>query len=94
MVGGKHVIDELPGGILPAVAHRVRPGSLSIERQRLQQRSLEIEAQHAGTSGSVMTSFGPLTGKPATGSPLAKASSSTRPKVSVRLGNTKTSAEA
>jgi hypothetical protein len=41
-----------------------------------------------------MTSSGPGTGNAATGSPLASASSSTRPNVSVRLGNTKTSADA
>jgi hypothetical protein len=41
-----------------------------------------------------MTSRGAAAGKAATGKPLASASSSTRPKVSVRLGNTKTSAAA
>src|SRR6478609_6636246 len=40
------------------------------------------------------TSFGPVTGKAATGTPLASASSCTTPNVSVRLGNTKTSAAA
>ena len=40
------------------------------------------------------TSFGPVTGKAATGTPLASASSCTMPKVSVRLGKTNTSAEA
>ena len=41
-----------------------------------------------------MTSRGPLTGNAAIGKPLASASSSTRPKVSVLLGKTKTSAAA
>ena len=40
------------------------------------------------------TSFGPVTGKAATGTPLASASSCTTPNVSVRLGKTKTSAAA
>ena len=38
-----------------------------------------------------MTSTGPGTGKAATGSPDASASTMTLPKVSVRLGNTNTS---
>ena len=42
--------------------------------------------------GSFTTSIGPRTGKAATGVPQAIASSRTSPKVSVRLGNTKTSA--
>ena len=41
-----------------------------------------------------MTSFGPVTGNAATGVPQANASSCTTPNVSVRLGNTKTSAAA
>jgi len=41
-----------------------------------------------------ITSFGPVTGKAATGTPQASASSWTTPNVSVRLGNTNTSAEA
>ena len=41
-----------------------------------------------------MTSFGPVTGKAATGTPQASASSCTTPNVSVLLGNTKTSAAA
>ena len=41
-----------------------------------------------------MTSFGPVTGNAATGVPQASASSCTTPNVSVRLGNTKTSAAA
>ena len=41
-----------------------------------------------------MTSFGPVTGKAAIGTPLASASSCTTPNVSVRLGNTNTSAAA
>ena len=41
---------------------------------------------------SPITSSGPVTGKAATGTPQANASSMTSPKVSVRLGNTKTSA--
>ena len=43
---------------------------------------------------SPMTSRGPVTGYAATGSPQAMASSNTRPKVSVLLGNTNTSAAA
>src|SRR5450631_924968 len=48
----------------------------------------------APTGAAPITSRGPVTGKAATGRPLASASNSTRPKVSVLLGNTKTSAAA
>jgi hypothetical protein len=41
-----------------------------------------------------MISFGPVTGKAATGVPLAKASRITKPKVSVTEGKTKTSDDA
>jgi hypothetical protein len=43
---------------------------------------------------SATTSIGPGAGKAATGRPLAMASSSTMPNVSVRLGKTKTSEDA
>ena len=46
------------------------------------------------TAASPITSRGASAGNAATGTPLAKASSSTSPNVSVRLGNTKTSADA
>src|SRR5581483_9605118 len=46
------------------------------------------------TAAPSTTSRGPGTGKAAIGTPEARASSNTRPKVSVRLGNTKTSAAA
>ncbi len=44
------------------------------------------------TGAAPITSRGAAAGKAATGTPLASASSSTSPKVSVRLGNTNTSA--
>ena len=46
------------------------------------------------TGASPITSRGAAAGKQATGTPLAKASNSTSPKVSVRLGKTNTSAAA
>src|SRR5215470_14681205 len=46
----------------------------------------------AATGAAPMTSCVARTGKPAIGNPLASASSNTRPNVSVRLENTKTSA--
>src|SRR5205807_8630356 len=49
---------------------------------------------NAPTGAEPITSRGPVTGNAATGRPLASASRSTRPKVSVLLGNTKTSAAA
>src|ERR1700722_15413611 len=49
---------------------------------------------NAPTGAAPITSRGPLTGNAATGRPLASASRRTRPKVSVLLGNTKTSAAA
>src|SRR5450755_447240 len=49
---------------------------------------------NAPTGAAPITSRGPVTGNAATGSPLASASSRTSPKVSVLLGNTKTSAAA
>jgi len=54
----------------------------------------EESSSSAPTGASPITSTGPVTGKAATGVPLASASSSTRPKVSVREGKTKTSARA
>src|SRR5580692_9773166 len=49
---------------------------------------------NAPTGAAPITSRGPVTGNAATGRPLASASRRTRPKVSVLLGNTKTSAAA
>ena len=53
-----------------------------------------VNAFRRPTGASPITSHGPLTGNAATGTPLASASSSTSPNVSVRLGNTNTSAAA
>src|SRR5260370_14487430 len=61
----------------------------SADRQAARKSSFE-----APTGAAPITSRGPVTGNAATGRPLASASRSTKPKVSVLLGNTKTSAAA
>ena len=70
------------------VRHAAR-GIRSACRQAVRRSSLKTPMGLLPT-----TSFGPVTGKAAIGTPLAAASSCTTPNVSVRLGNTKTSAAA
>ena len=57
-------------------------------------QALRKSVSSAPIGWSAITSSGPITGNAATGVPQASASSCTTPKVSVRLGKTKTSAAA
>ena len=72
------------------VSARARASSLGIERAASAARPRFASSTPAPLSP--ITSRGPTTGFAATGRPDASASSSTRPKVSVKLGNTNTSA--
>ena len=63
----------------------------SFERAR---QAARRSSSSTPTGWSPITSRGPVTGKAATGTPQASASSCTTPNVSVRLGNTNTSAAA
>ncbi len=72
------------------VSARARASSLGIERAASAARPRFASSTPAPLSP--ITSSGPTTGFAATGRPDASASSSTRPKVSVKLGNTNTSA--
>src|SRR5258707_2568290 len=67
-----------------------------VSREMLSARmqALRRSLSKAPTGWPAITSSGPVTGKAATGVPHASASSWTTPKVSVRLGQTKTSASA
>ena len=71
---------------LRQMRRRLRRGMPSASRQAVRRSSLSTP-----TGAAPITSRGPLTGNAAIGKPLASASSSTRPKVSVLLGKTKTS---
>jgi len=71
---------------------KARHASREIVRARRQAACRS--ASRAPIGLSAITSSGPVTGKAATGAPQASASSCTTPNVSVRLGNTKTSAAA
>ena len=85
--------DELPRTGCPRAGEREVPARLARELQRAKTRSAQILVEHADRL-TPMTSRGPITGYAATGTPQASASSWTTPNVSVRLGNTKTSAAA
>ena len=74
-------------------AQRVSAANLAGNRQCLQRGGAQVPIEHpdAAVADHIQ---GPGTGKAATGRPQASASSKASPKVSVRLGMTKTSAEA
>ena len=82
---------KLTGGRRPAEALGVAAHMAAVDVHGVQAGLAQILFS-APAPLSATTSSGPATGNAATGVPQAMASSSTRPKVSVRLGNTNTSA--
>ena len=88
---GKHVVDKLPRELAEAEGKGTGTRKLSGNWESCERSSTEF-ASSTPAPLSPITSSGPTTGFAATGRPDASASSSTRPKVSVKLGNTNTSA--
>ena len=89
----RHVLQEYPCAVGPGHAKREVAAVLARAFQRAEAGAAQILIEHANRRfpDDVARRRG---GNAATGTPLASASSSTRPNVSVRLGNTKTSAAA
>jgi hypothetical protein len=74
------------------VAARFTPATVAIDRERGERRLAEILVQETGDTGPHDVDRA-RDGEAATGVPHAIASSITSPKVSVRLGDTNTSAD-
>ena len=89
----RHVIKEYPRAGAQVMSEREIPAIFARTLQRTEARTAQIFVEYANRriSDHVAWRRG---GKCGNGTPLASASSSTSPKVSVRLGNTKTSAAA
>ena len=83
--------EELARALAPSEFQRPRPRRLARNGERREAGRAQVLAQHAGAAVADDVE-GPGAGKAATGRPLASASSSTMPNVSVSEGNTKTSA--
>ena len=84
--GLQGMIDEHPRGGLPGVGGGEFDASLRAKSAALPGSALRKSSSSTPTGAAPITSRGPVTGKAATGRPLASASSSTRPNVSVLLG--------
>ena len=91
--GRNQVVLEFAAGNIPTRFERARPAGLGIDVERAHARPRK-SLSNAPVTPSSITSMGPVTGYAATGTPQAIASRLTSPKVSVRLGNTMTSAAA
>ena len=91
---GCQVVRKLSCRSRPAVLLCIATACVAIEAAARVVAACAKSLSRAPVSPSLTTSMGPVTGNAATGVPHAIASSITRPKVSVRLGKTKTSAPA
>ena len=91
---GARLRFEFAAADVPTGGERPRRGTLRDRLRSARTAALPKSTSSAPVTPSSITSMGPVTGYAATGTPQAMASRFTRPKVSVRLGNTMTSAAA
>ena len=84
-------IEELARRRTPREALRVLPATRAVDAQCMERSAAQVAIQHRCVAVADDVER-PRHRKAATGVPQASASSITRPKVSVRLGNTNTSA--
>jgi hypothetical protein len=85
--------EKLLNRNLPVEAQRMRAANLAGNLQRRHRRRAEVPIEHPGATVANNVQRA-RNGQRGDRQPQASASSSTSPNVSVRLGNTKTSADA